>query len=235
MNAQIESVAGSLHSAHRDVEEERTQAEAIVERCRSLHAQGFLAACDGNISVRLPGGRILLTPSGRNKSSLRSDELAMITIDGRLLSGRPSSEQRMHLAVYRACPTARAVVHAHPPTAVAWSVARPELEELPIDSLPEAIIAAGRIPIVPFALPGTAALGDSLLPYLPAHRLVILARHGGLCWGETLAEACDGIERLEHVATILKLACDLGGLSPLSSEALRALRTLRAQVGQRIL
>lgn len=207
----------------------------LLDACRRLHAGGLLAASDGNLSVRLPDGRIAMTPSGVPKAKVQLDDLAYLALDGTILSGRPSSERAMHLAIYRAVPEARAVVHAHPPTAIAWSLARPELKELPSDGLPEVILAAGRIPIVPMAIPGTEAMGSNLLPFLPEHRLMILARHGGLCWGEHLDEAVGGLERLEQVAEILWKAEALGGAKPLSTEELLELRSLRAKIGPKII
>lgn len=207
----------------------------LLDGCRRLHAGGLLAASDGNLSVRLPDGRIAMTPSGVPKAKVKIEDLAFLAPDGAILSGRPSSERSMHLAIYRAVPEAAAVVHAHPPTAIAWSLARPGLEELPSEGLPEVILAAGRIPIVPMALPGTEAMGTHLLPFLPAHRLMILARHGGLCWGEHLDEAVGGLERLEQVADILWRAEALGGAKPLPASELEALRARRAALGPRII
>jgi L-fuculose-phosphate aldolase len=207
----------------------------LLDGCRRLHAGGLLAASDGNLSVRLPNGLIAMTPSGVPKAKVQLKDLAHLTLAGEILSGRPSSERAMHLAIYRAVPEAKAVVHAHPPTAIAWSLARPDLEELPSDGLPEVILAAGRIPIVPMAVPGTEAMGANLLPFLPAHRLLILARHGGLCWGEHLDEAVGGLERLEQVAQILWKAETLGGAKPLPAADLQELRALRAKLGPRII
>ncbi|WP_243321531.1 class II aldolase/adducin family protein [Geothrix sp. SG200] len=207
----------------------------LLDGCRRLHAGGLLAASDGNLSVRLPNGLIAMTPSGVPKAKVRLEDLAHLTLDGEILSGRPSSERAMHLAIYRAVPEAKAVVHAHPPTAIAWTLARPELAELPSDGLPEVILAAGRIPIVPMAIPGTEAMGTNLLPFLPGHRLMILARHGGLCWGEHLDEAVGGLERLEQVAQILWKAEALGGAKPLAPSELEGLRALRAKLGSRII
>jgi L-fuculose-phosphate aldolase len=141
----------------------------------------------------------------------------------------------MHLWVYRRCSEAQAVVHAHPPTAIAWTLAHPELSELPSDSLPEVILAAGRIPVVPYARPGTEAMGSELEPFLPAHRLLLLARHGALAWGESLEEAINGIERLEHAALILKTAHELGGAKPLPEDERRALQLIRAKTGPKLL
>jgi L-fuculose-phosphate aldolase len=207
----------------------------LLDACRRLHAGGLLAASDGNLSVRLPNGLIAMTPSGVPKAKVQLADLAHLQLDGTILSGRPSSERAMHLALYRAVPQARAIVHAHPPTAIAWSLARPELKELPSEGLPEVILAAGRIPIVPMAMPGTEAMGTGLLPFLPEHRLMVLGRHGGLCWGEQLEEAVGGMERLEQVATILWKAELLGGAQPLSTEELQELRALRVKLGPRVI
>ncbi len=207
----------------------------LLDACRRLHAGGLLAASDGNLSMRLPNGLIAMTPSGVPKAKVRLEELAYLQLDGTIVSGRPSSERAMHLAVYQTVPQAKAIVHAHPPTAIAWSLARPDLKELPSDGLPEVILAAGSIPIVPMAIPGTEAMGANLLPFLPAHRLMILARHGGLCWGEHMDEAAGGMERLEQVATILWKAETLGGAKPLSTDELAELRALRVMLGSRII
>jgi L-fuculose-phosphate aldolase len=209
--------------------------EEIRDACAHLHARGLLAAADGNVSLRLPDDSILLTPAGANKARLRPGSLARVTLDGRILEGKPSTERAMHLAVYRTCPDARVVVHAHPPTAIAWTLARPELTELPTEALPELLLAAGRVPIAPYARPGTEEMGTVLLPFLPAHRLLLLSRHGALAWGESMEEAINGIERVEHSALILKSAEELGGATPLPPLELEELRVLRARIGPRLL
>ena len=209
--------------------------EEIREACAHLHARGLLAAADGNISVRLPDDTLLLTPAGVNKARLAPGSLARVALDGRILEGRPSTERAMHLAVYRASPDARVVIHAHPPTAIAWTLARPNLTELPTDALPELLLAAGRVPIVPYARPGTEEMGAVLLPFLPAHRLLLLSRHGALAWGESMEEAVNGIERVEHSALILKIAEELGGTTPVPPLELEELRALRARTGPRLL
>jgi len=207
----------------------------VCEACRRLHRRNLLAAADGNISLRLPDGRLAMTPTGVNKFDLRPEDMAFLRLDGSVLSGAPSSERAMHLAVYRRCPEARAVVHAHPPTAIAWTLAHPEVGELPSDALPEVILAAGRIPVVPYARPGTEAMGSALEAFLPSHRLLLLARHGALAWGESLQEAVNGLERVEHVALILKSAFELGGAKPLPEEERQALHALRAKNGPKLL
>jgi L-fuculose-phosphate aldolase len=209
--------------------------EQILEACRRLYARNMLAAADGNVSVRLSDDEILITPSGRPKGFISARDLAVIALDGRVVSGKPSMEREMHLAIYRRCPAAVSVVHAHPPHAIAWSLAKPSLKELPTEHLGEVILGTGGIPIVPYARPTTEAMGSSLEEFLPKSRAMILARHGAVCWGEDLTEAMNGMERVEHSAQILWLAEQLGGSKPLPSEEVDILRAMRAQMGDRLL
>src|SRR5262245_13083781 len=97
----------------------------IIDVCRQLRAHGWVAACDGNGSLRV-GERSLIPPGGRYKARVRADEIAEMDLDGGIVSGQPSSERVMHLEIYRRCPEARAVVHAHPPLATAWTIAFPD-------------------------------------------------------------------------------------------------------------
>ena len=209
--------------------------ETIVEIGRRLHARGWLAAADGNISLRLSSENILMTPSGVHKGFLKADDICRITIDNRVLEGQPSGERLMHLAVYKNAPKAVAVVHAHPPVATAWTIAKPEMKELPAECLSEVILAAGRIPFVPYAQPGTQQMGDHLLPFLPDCRLMILARHGALAWGESLTEAYNGIERLEHASLTLAYAQSIGGLTSLPPAEVDRLREMRTKMDGRTL
>ena len=127
--------------------------KAIIKICRDLHRRNMLAAGDGNVSYRLDDGRIFITPSGRPKAFIHDNEMALIREDGEVISGQPSSERQMHLAVYKKCSQARAVVHAHPPTCIAWSIAKPHLTELPCEALSEVILATGEFPLFPMPDP----------------------------------------------------------------------------------
>ena len=206
-----------------------TSNKKIIEICKRLYDHGWLAACDGNVSCRLPQGTIAITPSSKHKAFIDPSELAEVDLENRIISGTPSSERLMHLAIYRKCEKAKAVVHAHPPVSIAWSIAFPTARELPSDCMSELILAVGAIPIVPYSRPGTVEMGNDLLAFLPEHRVLILARHGAVAWGEDLEEAFRGIERLEHTAKILMFAKTLGGISRLPPEEVEFLRGLRAQ------
>lgn len=209
--------------------------EQIVAACKRLYNRNMLAAADGNISFRLEDERILITPSGVAKAFIKPTEIAVIDIHGEIIDGKPSAERLMHLEVYRRCSKARAVVHAHPPHAIAWSVQDPRIDELPSDILSEVILAAGRVPVVPYARPTTVDMGTELRAFLPQCRLMILERHGGLSWGEDLDEAVNGMERLEHSAQILWLAQTLGQPRSMPPDEVEALRAMRASMGERLL
>ncbi|WP_413287614.1 class II aldolase/adducin family protein [Bdellovibrio sp. HCB337] len=213
----------------------REISEQIVEVARRLHERNMLAAADGNISFRISDQEILITPSGIAKAFMKPQEMALITLDNNVLAGKPSGERLMHLEIYKQCPQAKAVIHAHPPTAIAWSIARPDLKELPADSLSEVILATGRIPFVPYARPGTLDMGTHMTPFLPKHRALILSRHGAVAWGEDLDEAYRGMERIEHSALILAKAVQLGGLTSLPAEEVAVLHKMRAELGDRLL
>ncbi|MBC7370807.1 MAG: class II aldolase/adducin family protein [Bdellovibrionaceae bacterium] len=207
----------------------------IVEVARRLHARNMLAAADGNISYRISDAEILITPSGIAKGFMRPEEMAVITLDNKILSGKPSSERLMHLAIYKKCPEAKAVIHAHPPTAIAWSIARPELTELPSECLSEVILATGSIPFIPYARPGTLDMGTQLERFLPKHRAMILSRHGAIAWGPDMDEAYRGMERIEHSALILAKAVQLGGITNLPADEVRALKQMRHEMGDTLL
>ena len=207
----------------------------IISACQRIYQRNMLAAADGNVSVRLDENRVMITPSGKAKAFIQPEDMAMVDLEGNVLEGNPSGERIMHLEVYRRCPKAKAVVHAHPPHAVAWSVAHPELKELPAKCLSEVILACGSIPFIDYARPTTKQMADRLSPFLPRHRALILSRHGALAWGETLDEAVNGMERIEHSAQILFLAKQLGKLTELPTEEVDVLYQMREKLGERLL
>ncbi len=210
-------------------------AKEIALICERLHNRNMLAAADGNISARISDDEILITPSGIAKGFMEPDQMCVINLKGEIISGKPSSERLMHLEIYKRCPLAKAVVHAHPPTAIAWSIAFPELKKLPSECLSEVILATGDIPFVPYARPGTDQMAEALKPFLPQSRALILRAHGAVTWGQNLDEAYRGMERIEHSAQILATAKQLGGLHPLPAEEIKYLYELRKKIGDILL
>ena len=193
----------------------------LVEVCRRLHARDLIGAAEGNVSARLADGRVLVTPAGASKGHLAPRELVVVDATGRVVRGvrRPSTELRMHLAALAARPDANAVVHAHPLTAVAFTVAG---LPPPNDLVPEAAVTLGQVALAPFATPGTDEVAASLAPLLARHDVVLLERHGAVALGRTLAEAFERMETLERVARVALLARLLGRAEPLPPGAIEA-------------
>ena len=191
----------------------------VVETCRRLHARDLIGAGEGNVSCRLGKGRFLVTPSGANKAYLRPADLVVVNASGERVRGRgrASTELRMHLAAYGARPEVKAIVHAHPITAVALTVAG---LAPPNDLVPEASVTLGEVTVAPFATPGTDEVPRSLAPLLARHDVLLLERHGALALGRTLQEALDRMETLERVARVAFLARLLGRCEPLGAEAI---------------
>jgi L-fuculose-phosphate aldolase len=208
----------------------------ILEIGRALSTAGHIVAGDGNISCRVTEDLFEITCSGVNKGRITLEDLVLIqTWSGAVAAGaRPSSELALHREVYLRCPGAKFVAHAHPKAATAWSLTG--LSHLPDKLLPEVILAAGKIPIAPYARPGTQAMAEVIRPYLPGCRIIILARHGALVWGETSEEVVWGMDRLEQVCSVLLMARQLGlPISELPAEEIEALTTLREKLGPTIL
>lgn len=198
---------------------------ALCAAGRRLLAADLIGAAEGNLSARLPGGTsggtFLVTPSGVSKATLEPGQLLEVDAAGRLVrgEGRPSTELPMHLCVYAARPDAMALVHAHPITAVAFTIAD---AGWPGDLVPEAAVTLGPVAVAPFATPGTAEVPASLAPYLAGHDVLLLTRHGALCLGATVDEAVGRMETLERVARMALVARALGRCEPLPPGAVDA-------------
>ena len=190
----------------------------LVEVCRRLHDRRLLGAGEGNVSCRLSRDLLLVTPSGANKGHLRPADLVVVDLSGKKMRGRgrPSTELLMHLAAYTARPDVLAVVHAHPLTAVAFTVAG---LDPPNDLLPEAVLVLGRIAVASFATPGTDEVPRSLAPFWSGHQVILLERHGALALGRDLFQAFDRMETLERVCEVAAAARALGRCEPLPPSA----------------
>jgi L-fuculose-phosphate aldolase len=198
----------------------------ILRVCRRLYSAGLIAGQDGNVSVRLSRTRVLVTCAGLCKVDLTPGDLVELDLDGTTHSGSgtASSEVGMHLLIYRRRPDVHAIVHAHPPVATGFGVAGLDFMG---DELPETILHLGGVPLVPYAMPGTAALADALDLFLAHHDAFLLANHGATTLGSTLVQAHQRMESLEHAARILLTARTLGrvnALSPQDGDALRSAR-----------
>lgn len=194
----------------------------IVTVCRRLHERGLIAGPDGNVSVRIAPGRILVTPAGMSKVDVQGDDLVELALDGKHVRGssRASSEAQMHLRIYQRRPDVHAVVHAHPPTATGFSVAG---ESFAACVLPEVIFQVGWVPLVPYETPGTQALADAFEPFVAQHDAFLMANHGATTIGSTLTIAHQRMESLEHSARIVLIARLLGRVNTLTPAQVEAL------------
>lgn len=198
-----------------------------------LYDRGYVAANDGNLSVRLEGDRILITPSGVSKGRMTPDMLLVTDLEGHVLSGDryPSSEIALHLEVYRRRSDVGAVVHAHPPVSTAFAVCR---QGLTAPYLAELVVGLGEVPVTDgFAMLSTDQVPQSIVPFLPDHNAVLLCNHGAVTWGTDLWSAFDRMETVEHTAKILLHVRQLGGGVPLTEEEVAQLKGLDGFYRQR--
>ena len=201
----------------------------ICEVGLKLWQKGFVAANDGNISVKISENEYYCTPTGVSKASLTPDMIIKVDRDGKKLEGKlnPSSEIKMHMRVYRERPDVNAVVHAHPPVATAFTVADIDLDQY---VLPEAVLTIGAVPTCDYGTPSTMEIPDSLDPYIQNHDAFLLRNHGALTVGCNLTKAFFVMEEVEFNAVICKHAMDLGAVHEISSEQLKKLMDLRKKM-----
>lgn len=200
----------------------------LVEIGKRIWTRGFVAANDGNFTVKLNDNELLTTPTGVSKGFMTTDMIIKVNKDGKVISGnskyRPSSEVKMHLEVYNERPDIKSVVHAHPPYATSFAVAG-----IPLDKcvLPEAIIVIGAVPTAPYGLPSTMEIPDSIRPYIKNSDAILLENHGALTLGSDLLNAYYKMETLEHTASIVWKAIQLGNMNVLPENERDRLMGLR--------
>ncbi|MCI8594358.1 MAG: class II aldolase/adducin family protein [Oscillospiraceae bacterium] len=202
------------------------QRQELCEYGHKLWSRGWVAANDGNLSMRLPDGNILVTPTGVSKGDLTPEMLLVCDLEGRLLEEnsnyRPSSETKMHLCIYKARPDVGGVCHSHSPAATAFACARKPIDD-PI--LGESIMQMGRcVPVSEYARTGTAALPAAIEPLVKeGHSAILLANHGAVTLEKDLKAAYWRMETLELTAQIHLNARILGGGVPLTEEQVKEL------------
>jgi len=204
--------------------------EEMVAYGRLLYAQGLVSGASGNMSARLDAHRILVTPSGCHKGLLTSSDLVVFDMEsGRMVSkgsAQPSSEFRMHTYIYAQLPGVQAVIHAHPPYAVALSVAGVSLEAV---VLPETVLALGAIADCGYATPTTNDVVEAIkAPVQSGTSALILARHGSVTLGNSLHEAFCRLETLEHLARVISIAGSLGKIDSLTPKEVEKLHKIFA-------
>jgi len=221
--------------------EHRQQMVAVGER---MYQRGYVAATDGNISVRLDGERMLITPSGCCLGEMRPEDMVIVDSRGRPAGAaygsddasrrsddaarQPSSELPMHLEVYGQRPDVGAVIHAHPPLATAFTVAGISLAQCVI---PEVVLTMGTIPTTQYATPSTEKGREAVRELIRTHDALVLDRHGTLTVGLDLTGAYRKLEKVEHAAQVTLAARQLGNIRTLPPEEVQRLEAMRSQLG----
>jgi len=199
----------------------------IAEVARHLHARGWVANHDGNVTAR-DGSRFLATPTATSKRLIQDRDLIEVDAKGQVIGrGKAFGELGLHLAIYERRPDVSCVVHAHPPYATAISAARDNPIETPF--IAEAVVSLGpRIPKIPYAQPGDAAK-VALAPWCELVDAVLVGNHGVFAWGADPEQALLRLELVEHLARIAIAAAPIGGVQPLPAAAIAPLLAARAK------
>ncbi len=176
----------------------------VVKFAHLMYQKGYSIATDGNLSALLDDGNILITPSGFRKGEITEDTLVVINQNGEKIEGdeEPSSEKWMHIFIYQVRPDVKAIIHAHPPYATAFSLQMPREYE-PV--LPEMKQFIGKFGFVAYKEAGTMDLAELVREKAPKYNVLILQKHGIVTYGRSLSEAFNNLERLEFEIKIRAL------------------------------
>jgi len=203
----------------------------VIEAGRRLAERFFVASNDGNISARLDDGTFIVTPSSVNKGDMREDQLLRVDAEGRVLAGamRPTSEMKMHLAVYRVRPDVAGIVHAHPPAATGFAACRIRLDQDVV--LPEVVFGLGRIGFAEYGTPTTEEIPRAVEKEIGGCDALLLSNHGALTVAADVMQAYYRMEVLEMYARVRLVTKILGEPKPLSEGQVTELFKVREQQG----
>lgn len=195
--------------------------EELVSIARRCYQERLMAGTSGNLSALDPAtGHLLITPSSLDYMIMQPADIVEMKLTGEIITGsvqrRPSSEWRMHAEIYRNRPDITAVVHTHSIYATACAVAHEPIPLILIEMIP---YLGGDIPVIPFAMPGTAELGSSALGVLSKRNGCLLANHGTLAVGTSLQEAYIHAVYIEETAQIYQLAKAAGSIHTIPQQA----------------
>ena len=181
----------------------------LVEYCHKVYEKGYVAAYDGNLSVRLDDERLLITRSGVNKGDVQEEDLVEVDYDGNLLdgNGKASTETKIHLLAYKNRRDVSAVIHCHPIYATAFATMGEGFTQ-PV--FPEVVLSLGKVPLCKYATPSTDGLPESMEPHIDYAWALLLENHGAVTFGKNLKGAFFRMEKLEHAAQTLHTVRSMG-------------------------
>jgi L-fuculose-phosphate aldolase len=204
--------------------------EQMVDVGRKIWLKGFCAGNEGNHSYRIGEDRVLCTPSLISKGNLKPDDMCVVDMEGKQVSGKRkrTSEILLHLAIYQGRPDVRAVIHSHPPHATAFAIAG---IDLPTCIHPEAEVFLGPVKTAKYVTPGDTRLPESIKPYIKESNTILLGNHGVVCYGPNLEDAYYKLEIVDAYARILLLSKQLGSVRPLDADEMKDLLALKTRFG----
>ena len=181
----------------------------LVYYCHKVYEKGYVAAYDGNLSVRFTIDTILITKSGICKGDVTEEDLIEVDYDGKVVNGngRASTEAKIHLLAYKERKDVSAVVHCHPVYSTAFA-AMGEGFTRPV--FPEVILSLGKVPLCKYGTPSTDELPDSMKSHINYAHAMLLENHGAVTLGKDIKDAYYKMEKLEHAARIMHAVRAIG-------------------------
>ena len=210
---------------------EKKAKKAILDIGQRMYVRNFVAANDGNISIRTGENEVWATPTGVSKGFMKKKMLMKVDLEGNVLEGtkKPSSELKMHLRAYQENPELLSVCHAHPPICTCFAIAGIPLD---VPVLAEAVITLGDVPVAPYAELGSKEVPEVIAPYCHTHNGVLLANHGAVTWAEDPYSAYYRLESMEYYANILMITGKiLKEQNTLTEEQVERLLAMREKFG----
>lgn len=210
---------------------EKDAKKAIIDIGQRMYVKNFVAANDGNISIKTGDNEVWATPTGVSKGFMKKKMLVKVDLDGNILEGtyKPSSELKMHLRANKENPKIKSVCHAHPPICTCFAIAG-----IPLDTpiLAEAVITLGNVPVAPYAELGSEEVPEVIAPYCRTHSGLLLANHGAVTWAGDAYRAYYRLESMEYYANLLMLTEKIiGKRNTLTDEQIERLIAMREKFG----
>jgi L-fuculose-phosphate aldolase len=198
----------------------------IVRVARLLRSRGLAIGTSGNVGARLADGRIAITPSTMDYDEMTPDDVVVLEPDGSPAAGRhrPSSEFRIHVALFAARADVDAIVHTHSPFATTFAAARRPVPA--VHYILASLVRPGgaELRVAPYATFGTEELARNVVETLGGDHGVLLASHGAVATGRDLATALTRAERIEELAMLAWRAAAIGGGAILEPDELDRVR-----------
>jgi len=198
--------------------------QAVCAWSKQCYAEKLFAGTSGNLSVfDRERGLMVITPTSVAYETITPEDMVVLRLDGEVLEGkyRPSSEWRMHAAVYEAKPEVSALIHTHSPYATAFAVNN---RNIPVILIEMVAFLGGDVPLAKYAMPGTRAVGDEAVRALEDRGGCLLANHGVLAVGDSLERAHLRAVYIEDAAKICSIAMANGPIVTMSAEQIAAMK-----------